>query len=74
MKKFLAISTLDGYRLCQDCSELDSKEVSFHLSSLLDPDKMEELANLNTNERKLDQQPESKTKGNVGKEGRQEVN
>lgn len=35
---------------------------------------MEELANLNTNERKLDQQPERETKGNVGKGGRQEVN
>lgn len=35
---------------------------------------MEELANLNTNERKLDQHAERETKGNVGKRGRQEVN
>lgn len=41
---------------------IDSREISFHLSSLLDPDKMDELANLNTNERKLDHQPERQKK------------
>jgi len=34
---------------------------------------MEELASLNTNERKLDEQPERETNGNVGKRGRQEL-
>lgn len=52
---------------------IDSREISFHLSSLLDPDKNGGVGQFEY-EWKLDQEPERETKGNVGKWVRQEVN
>jgi len=66
VNKFLAISTLDGYRPCQDCSELTAERFLFIYLLCWILTKMEDLANLNTNESWTRNQRE-RDKGKCGK-------